>query len=343
MKKRFRFWVGLSLVLVYGVIAAGAIVRMTGSGMGCPDWPKCFGYYIPPTERAELDWKPEHSYQKGQVIIVQESLQVAREDFNSKTTYNPNQWEAYTQHDYALFNPWHTWIEFLNRLLGALGGLATLVVGFLSIWQWKFKKWIPLLSWGVVFGMGFQAWLGKTVVDSNLQPFKITIHMGMALVIVALLLYLYFMSNPKPHVPHRDRVLYRLLAIALVLTLFQIGMGTQVRQYVDHQIDLWGEAAKYKWLDPTPLLFYIHRSFSLLVTALNGYIYWRLRKNGHPLRLPKIVLGLIGLEIFTGILMYYADFPFSTQPLHLLLASFLFGAQAYLLFHCFESKKKKTI
>ena len=110
MKKAYKYFLVLSLVLVYLVIAAGAIVRMTGSGMGCPDWPKCFGYLIPPTERAQLDWKADHSYQKGQVIIVKESLRVAPKDFISNKEYTPENWEIYTKHDYAIFNPTHTWI-----------------------------------------------------------------------------------------------------------------------------------------------------------------------------------------------------------------------------------------
>ncbi len=336
MKKPFRFWVGLSLVLVYGVIAAGAIVRMTGSGMGCPDWPKCFGYLIPPTERAELDWKPNHEYQQGQVIIVNEDLRVAIKDFRSLTNYQESNWKYYTKHDYALFNPVHTWIEFINRLLGALGGLATLIVGILSFWQWRKNKWIPVISWLIILGMGFQAWLGKTVVDSNLQPFKITIHMVMALVIVAFLLYLYYISKSKKNRLTIPAQVKNMAVIALVLTLVQIAMGTQVRQFVDEQIDRLGEGTHALWLDPAPILFYVHRSFSLLVTALNVWLFLRLRKRNFPLQLLKQVLALIGLEILTGILMYYFDFPFSSQPLHLLFASLLFGAQSYLLFHLYQ-------
>ena len=115
---RFRKIAKIALVLVYLVIVAGAVVRMTGSGMGCPDWPKCFGYYIPPTERAELEWHPSREYKKGQVIILNESLWVANSDFLSATQYNPQNWEQYTRHDYATFNAFHTWTEFINRLFG---------------------------------------------------------------------------------------------------------------------------------------------------------------------------------------------------------------------------------
>ena len=77
----FRNTVKISLILVYLVIVAGAVVRMTGSGMGCPDWPKCFGYYIPPTEQSQLEWHAHQDYQKGQVIILDETLQVAKQSF----------------------------------------------------------------------------------------------------------------------------------------------------------------------------------------------------------------------------------------------------------------------
>ena len=134
--KTFIRWAKISLVLIYLVIIAGATVRMTGSGMGCPDWPKCFGYYIPPTQVEELLWKPNHEYNKGQVIIKNNSLWVANNSFTTKDVYNPSDWKEYTKHDYAEFNPYHTWVEYINRLCGALAGLSCLVLFVLSFKYW---------------------------------------------------------------------------------------------------------------------------------------------------------------------------------------------------------------
>jgi cytochrome c oxidase assembly protein subunit 15 len=331
VKKQIKPFIVTSLILVYLVIAAGAIVRMTGSGMGCPDWPKCFGYLIPPTERNQLDWKSNHQYHEGEVIIVSEILRVAIYDFNSSIEYESKNWEDYTEHDYALFNATHTWIEFINRLLGALAGLSTLVLFISTLWRIKKDVWSTVLSFLVLLGMGFQGWLGKTVVDSNLIPYKITIHMVMALLIVLLLIILLARESHSKSVLKNTAVLQKVLGIGLILTLIQIGMGTQVRQFVDEQMHTFNLEDISAWLSDWPLLFYIHRSFSIIVLMVHGYLGYLLYQNKMIPNVYIVILSLLSLEILTGIWMYYFDFPFSSQPLHLLIASLLFGAQSYFI------------
>jgi len=339
MSRLFRPFAKTSLTLVYLVIIAGAVVRMTGSGMGCPDWPKCFGYYIPPTQESELQWEPEREFKKGQVIIRNEALYVAKDHFTTANQYEADNWEPYEKHDYAVFNATHTWIEYINRLLGALAGLATLFLAVASFQYWKKDKKITVISWLVVLGMLFQAWLGATVVYSVLLPVRITLHMVMALVIVALLIYLLQKTSTESTLRTYDPKTNRLLWLALGLTMIQIILGTQVRQFIDTQIDLLGEGAKSLWLAQPELQFYIHRSLSILVVLLNGWIAVRIFTK--KLNYKKIygVLTIIGLEILTGIAMYYLDFPFGSQPLHLVLAALLFGIQFYLVL---ESQKDRT-
>ena len=339
MDIQFRKIAKVSLFLVYLVIIAGAVVRMTGSGMGCPDWPKCFGYYIPPTNESELKWQPDRLFEKGQVIIKDESLQISKETFTTKSDFNSDNWELYTKHDYAIFNPWHTWIEYINRLFGALAGLATLLLAIASIKFWKKKKRIPILAWLVVFGMVFQGWLGATVVYSVLEPAKITVHMLMALVIVAMLLYIIYLANAENKLIRFDNLTLNLSILAIGLTLIQIVMGTQVRQFVDEQIDIYGYDAKSNWLKDPLLLFYIHRSFSILVLLLNAFLAFRITK----LNLGHIkiywVLFILLIEVFTGIAMNYLNFPFASQPLHLVLASILFGVQFYIVLDALKPRK----
>lgn len=331
MKQNFRRLAKISLVLVYLVITAGAIVRMTGSGMGCPDWPKCFGYYIPPTERTELEWKPDREYKKGQVIIRGESLWVANGDFNSAIEFKEENWEKYTKHDYAEFNAFHTWTEFINRLLGALAGLAVFLMALASISYWYLNKSITLVSIIAVLAMGFQAWLGATVVYSVLEPVKITLHMSMALVIVGLLLFLIFKSRRTPGMQKYHRLTSTLIAIALILSIAQIVLGTQVRQFVDERIDLLGEGLKNSWLQDPSISFYVHRSFSIIVLLVNISLAYLIYKNRLGMKKINWIVVIIAAEVLTGMAMYYLDFPFGSQPIHLILAALLFGFQFYLL------------
>ena len=162
MNNQFNLLVKISLVLIYLVIIAGAIVRMTGSGMGCPDWPKCFGYLIPPTEKSELIFTSFHDYNKGEMIILNsEKLYSATNDFKSNEAIDLNNWSLFEKHDYVVYDPLHTWVEYINRLIGALAGIPILLFTLISVYYWRDYKHLTLISILTVLGMGFQAWLGK--------------------------------------------------------------------------------------------------------------------------------------------------------------------------------------
>ena len=329
MNNLFNLLVKTSLVLIYLVIIAGAIVRMTGSGMGCPDWPKCFGYLIPPTEKSELIFSSFHDYNKGEMIILNsEKLYSATNDFKSNEAIDLNNWSLFEKHDYVVYDPLHTWVEYINRLIGALAGIPILLFTLISIYYWRDYKYLTLISILTVLGMGFQAWLGKTVVDSNLAPYKITIHMLMALVIVGLILSLIIHTKKSKSV--NNKLFKNLIIFSITLTLIQVVLGTQVREFVDEKVKLIGYD-KANWLTDVPIKFYIHRSFSIIVLIVNFYLLYLNKKLRLEFNKVNYIILLIGVEILTGILMYYFDFPVLSQPIHLVIATIIFGLQFYIL------------
>ncbi|TXD53206.1 MULTISPECIES: COX15/CtaA family protein [unclassified Polaribacter] len=330
MKKRFPRIVQYAIISLYLIFLAGAIVRMTGSGMGCPDWPKCFGYYIPPTSEEQITWKPDTEFKKGFIIIKDEVLFVAEKDLKTTATFNTKNWSEYTKHDYTKFNKFHTWTEYINRLVSVLSGFVFLFLMYGATKFWKENKTITLLSFGAFLLMLFEAWLGKTVVDSNLTPEIITIHMVVGLIIIGILLKLKFIVSSKDKIYRYNSLFNKLLIISVIFSLIQIAMGTQVRQYIDEQVKEFGfENKNYSLMNPS-FKFYFHRSFTIAIVLVNFGLFYINQMKNLGYKLVNWIVFLIFLETITGILMYYAEFPIGTQAIHLLSGALLFGLQFYL-------------
>lgn len=315
---------------MYLIFLAGAIVRMTGSGMGCPDWPKCFGYLIPPTSEEQITWQKNTVFEAGMIIIKNKELFVAKQDVKTGENFDAGNWEAYKKHDYAKFNKYHTWTEYINRLISVVAGFVFL---FLIVGAYRFRKEnkaIPILAFAAFFLMLFEAWLGKTVVDTNLTPEIITIHMVVGLLIIALLLKLHFIISSKENLFKYNALFNKLLLVSVIFSLIQIAMGTQVRQFIDEQVKQLGfENKNYSLLNPS-FKFYFHRSFTIAIVLVNLGLFYlnQIKRLGY--KLINWIVFLIFLEALTGILMYYAEFPIGTQAIHLLSGAVLFGLQFYL-------------
>ena len=339
MKTKFSKVVQISIISVYLIFLAGSIVRMTGSGMGCPDWPKCFGYYIPPTSEEEITWKPNTDYKEGFIIIKDEVLYVAEKNLTTATTFNTNNWAKYTKHDYNKFNKYHTWTEYINRLVSVVAGFVFLFLIYGAYKNRKKDRRIPILAFTAFFLMLFEAWLGKTVVDTNLTPTIITIHMVVGLIIIALLLWLQFIiSDTKTY--KYNSIFNKLLIVSVIFSLIQIAMGTQVRQFIDEQVKLYGfENKNHSLLDPN-FKFYFHRSFTIAIVLVNLGLFYLNQVKNLGYKLVNWIVFLIFLEAITGILMYYAAIPLGTQAIHLMAGALLFGLQFYLWL---QSRKTKSL
>ena len=192
---RFQKLVVATTTVTFLLIGLGGFVRAAGAGLGCPDWPKCFGRWIPPTEASQLpdDIDPE------------------------------------------LFNFQLAWIEYVNRLVGVTVGLLILATAWLA---WRDHRGDPPVlvpALAAVPLVAFQGWFGGQVVAHELDPRFVTVHLLVAVAIIAVLIAAAAHSFPKPV---RDETAdlkrqFHLVRAGLVLVLLQICLGALVRGSID--------------------------------------------------------------------------------------------------------------
>jgi len=294
--------------------------------MGCPDWPKCFGSWVPP---ASVDQLPNDYKEKFAAFRDQKNQKFARYlkaiGFESTANAILNDSSILVEAD---FNVAKTWIEYLNRIVGVIIGfliIAVFVMSFSLRNENKFWFWIAFATLITVI---IQGWFGSIVVSTNLTSWTITVHMLMAFVLVGLLIWLYESSADKV-VLITGKYTRLILVTCIVLLIVQVLLGTEVRATLDRVAALLLPRAS--WISEAGKDFLVHRSFSWVVVLFHAVLVYRLYKTSPRNPLPVALVLLILLTLISGIGMAYFAIPAFLQPIHLLVATLTFGVQ-YVLF-----------
>lgn len=325
-KSFVRFnWV--TLVLIYLVVVAGSFVRITGSGMGCPDWPKCFGQWVPPTEASELpsNYKEVYSEKRAKKIekfakfLSKIGLKATADQIMNDPTLRVEE----------SFNWKRTWTEYGNRLVGFLAGNFMLAMFIWILIKYRKRKLVLITLFNLVL-MFLEAWFGSIVVASNLVPWTITIHMFLALVIIGIQLYVIREISPVQQKKiELNKTMKWMAVVVLAITFYQMFLGTQVREFIDELTKAgYGREA---WTEHLGWAFLIHRSFSWLVLVLMTFMIWKNEK-GSKTMIIRSAYVILALELISGILLAYANMPGLVQTSHLVFAAILFGILTMLVF-----------
>ncbi|MGF1922685.1 MAG: COX15/CtaA family protein [Bacteroidia bacterium] len=333
----------ITIVVTLLVILAGGIVRSTGSGMGCPDWPKCFDQYIPPTDVSQLPANYKEKYVAQRLAKNEKFAKylegVGKADLADKIRKD----KSITLPEE--FNPAKTWTEYINRLAGVVLGIFLLLTAGFSFVYRKSAKRVVILSVLNLFVVAYQGWLGSIVVSTNLTQWIVTVHMLLALVILGISIYTYNFAKQL----HRDRsvIMYRIawlkgfLAFTIVVSIIQIVLGTEVRESVDSIAKALQGGARATWISKLGDVFSYHRDLALFVTICNFIVYKmvvdRFSGKALPLMTANYIIVVLVVQMASGFLLSYFALPPYAQAVHILFSTLLFSLQYYLYLLVFRT------
>ena len=297
------------------LIFVGAIVRATGSGMGCPDWPTCWGCWVPPTSKNEIN---------VETLPIEKYKEKAQ-----RHGRNPD--EITRETVLAEFDPLETWIEYVNRLTSMPLGFLTLAT-FIMAHQFRRRK--PMVYWGAFLAFVLlivNAVMGRNIVYSGLKPGVITTHMALAILMLCVIVYVAWAGreNPWKFRLSSGHKRTRGFAMALfILVVVEGVMGSQVRELTDELQKSYGNAERSTWVEELEGagIYLVHRSFSWLILLAAVCYYWgaRLRHSEKGAkRLEQIVLGMVLSQMILGFWISFIGLTPVVQVLHIGLSSIL--------------------
>jgi len=309
LEKAMSFFVTATLTFIIILGFVGAIVRATGAGLGCPDWPTCWGQLIPPwkVEQVDLEKIDYERFERKAERLGRDPSTVTRE------------------HILESFNPVHTWTEFVNRL-------TSLPVGFFSlcavIAAFHFspprRKSMLILSWSALLIILINAVMGAMVVYSGLKPGIITLHLALAMGLICLLVYCRRLLSSRPAF-EKGRRLAPLVWGLLALVMIEGILGTQVRELTDVLARSHQGEERAAWIGTLErsVVYLVHRSFSWLIVVFMAVVYYRAYQNGIVEKRAQVMAVLVILMMVMGLILAQVGVYAWVQILHVGVASIM--------------------
>ena len=295
MKAFIRFALA-SVFGTYLVIFIGGLVRVSGAGLGCPDWPSCFGRWFPPTSVDQLP--------------------------------------AYI--DPSRFNVVLAWIEYINRLCGALLGIVIVITAVFAIIHCRhnFKVMIGAISSAVLVALiGAQ---GAFVIYSELEPIVVSVHMLLAMLLACSTIYTAQHAYYEKNKSAEQHTIYPLRTQRFMLFLWclaglQVVLGTQMRSKLEKLAEQFPLMSDIEWLSGVGGLNHVHMTLGI-VLLLISIIAGRRIINGTK-ELPTLarsatlmMLVLISLQVVLGFVFMLVGIPELARVFHLWVASLYLGS-----------------
>jgi cytochrome c oxidase assembly protein subunit 15 len=294
------------LFITFDLIMFGAFVRVSDAGLGCPDWPGCYGKATPFAAmhriEAEALARPH-----GPVTVFK------------------------------------AWIEMLHRYVASALGLLIIWLAWLA---WRHRGHLPTPSFPLaLFTLGWvilQGLFGMWTVTLRLQPAVVTAHLLGGMILFALLLMQQNrIARHPPVAPEASRLRpYAIAALALILV--QIALGGWVssnyatlacRDFPTCQGSWWPDmdiAAGFEiWRPlgmtadgaglPFPALtaiHYAHRLMAYVVGLVVALLAWRSRRLAGLERIGSWLLLVLVVQVITGLTNIFLDWPMAAAVLH---------------------------
>jgi cytochrome c oxidase assembly protein subunit 15 len=304
-RRRYQRLLFLTWFLTLDLIMFGAFVRLTDSGLGCPDWPGCYGSVTP----------------IGALQSIREAAQVMPEG--------------------PVTLP-KAWIEMIHRYVGALLGMLIIAISWMA-WRYRTKLGAsPVLAFVTLVAVCIQGAFGAWTVTHQLMPLVVTVHLLGGMTLLALMTWL--ADRERPHQPVSSRTQRYLVwaYFGLFLLFVQIALGGWVStnyaalacmDFPTCQGSWWppmdaangfalvrglGEMPNGEMISQTALtaIHWVHRNVAWLVFAFWGWLAWRLRADAALRNPATLVIGLLFAQLLTGLTTIFFQWPLVIAVLH---------------------------